>query len=130
MPGIISASAAVKGGFFGQYDVTYTPIQNRGVIMNRVAYLLARKGVLALRHTVRTLNGAAAGAASTKTYSQIEANVEQGGKRTVETVNLINRVTTAADITEINDHLLALTSKTTFGASPVANKDGNPLGTR
>jgi hypothetical protein len=76
------------------------------------------------------LDGAAAGSAALKTITRVEPNVELGGARVIETVNLVNRNTAAGDTTEIEATINAYTTKTTFGASPVANLDGNPLGTR
>lgn len=123
-----AATATVKGGFFAQYASTYTPIQNRAGGLRYAKQYLGDRSLLALRQIARTLNGAVAGSVATKALTRIEANVEMGGKRTVESVNLVNRATTAADVTELNDYLYSMTSKTTM-ASPV-NKDGNPLGTR
>lgn len=122
------ALATVKGGFFGQYGTTYAPIQNRAGAMRYARQYLGDRSTFALRQLMRTLNGAVAGTVATKALTRIENNVELGGKRVVESVNLVNRATTAADVTEINDYVLSLTTKSTM-ASP-ANKDGNPLGTR
>lgn len=94
------------------------------------ATLLASKGTAAMRHTLRTLDGAAPGATSLKQYPTIDASSELGGKRGVTNNNLINRATTSTDVTETLADVLSLYTRTTFGASPVANKDGNPLGTR
>jgi hypothetical protein len=58
------------------------------------------------------------------------AAVELGGVRATEAINLINRATVAGDVTEINADILSVTTRTTFGASPPSNKDGNPLGYR
>jgi hypothetical protein len=126
-----NAVATVKGGLYETVGLTtLTQISGVGQQRRRVAQLLGDKSLLDLRQRLIALVGAAAGGAALKTIGRVEANVELGGKRTIETETLINRNTTAGDVTLINNDLLALTSKTTFGASPPANLDGNPLGTR
>lgn len=124
-------SATVKGGLFETVGVTtLTAMQGKSPLRRRISENFGKKSLLATRQKMRTLMGAAAGATATKTLGRIEANVELGGKRTVETETLINVATDAADITEINADFLAETSQTTFGSSPPANLDGNPLGFR
>lgn len=125
------ATATVKGGFWPENVVpSLVSISGRGFGRFRIAQRLATKSMRALRATMLALDGVVAGSAATKTNSRIAADVELGGKRTIETETLINRNTVAADVTEINADLLTLTTRTTFGASPPANKDLNPLGTR
>lgn len=125
----MTATATVKGGFWPENGVSsLTSISGKGFFKRRVAMLLGRKQALALREKMETLDGAAAGSTAAKTYSRIEANSELGGARVVESVDLVNTATVSADITEINSDLLAYTTKTSFGASPVANLDGSPLG--
>lgn len=124
------ATATVKGGLFPEVGVTsLASIQGSGHGVRRITQQLSDKGLRELRERMYTLDGVVAGSAASEVVKRIEANVELGGKRVIETETLISRNTTAADITEINlDLLTSLTSKTTM-ASP-ANKDGNPLGTR
>lgn len=124
----MSYSATVNGGLFD--NTTLTPISGRNAVRRRIAQWFGKRQVLGLREIAETLNGAAAGSTASKTLGRIEANEELGGERTIETNTLVNRATTAADVAEINAYTLAFSSKTTFGASPVANLDGNPLGTR
>jgi len=132
MSGSSIATANVKGGLFGDSAGLLTLPSISGKSFNRTfaAKLLQTKSMLALRRTLFILDGAVAGSNATVTFPQVEANVELGGKRAITTQTLINRNTTAGDITETKADLLTLTTRTSFGASPVANKDGNPLGTR
>lgn len=123
-----AAVATVKGGFWPQYGVSYTTLQGRSSARRKVAQALGQRGLMAMREIAETLNGVVAGSAASKTLGRITANIEQGGKRAIETNTIISRNTTAADVTELNNYFFALSSKTTM-ASP-ANKDGNPLGTR
>jgi len=126
-----AATATVRGGFWPQNGVgSLVSASGRSHGREQVARTLGTKGLLALRETARALDGVAPGGAALKALTRIVAAEELGGKRVVETVNLINRVTTAADVTEINADLLTFSTRTTFGANPPANRDGNPLGTR
>lgn len=124
------ATATVKGGLFPEVGVTsLTSVQGSGSGLRRIQQQFTDKGLREMRRRALTLDGVVAGTTATEAPKRIEANVELGGKRVIETETLIGRATTAADITELNADLYAsLTSKTTM-ASP-ANKDGNPLGTR
>lgn len=120
--------ADVKGGFFAQYGATLTEMQ--GIAPNRrlIAQKMGTQGLVAEREILRTLDGAVAGAVATKTRARITNSTELGGLRTVENVNLVNRATTAADVTRTKRDLLSLSAITTM-ASPF-NGDRNPLGTR
>jgi hypothetical protein len=125
------ATATVKGGLYPANGVTsLSSISGESGARRNIRQFFSDRGQLAIRQVARALMGVAAGANATKTITRVEPNVELGGKRVIETQTLVNRVTTAADVTEINGALLAMASLTTFGASPPANKDGNPLGTR
>lgn len=126
-----AASATVKGGFWEQNGGSpYTQASGRGDERRRVALWLGKKGTLSLRAKLNALIGAAAGGAAVKTYARIANAVELGGKRTIETENLGTAATTAGDVAELKADLTTLTTRTSFGASPPANKDLNPLGTR
>lgn len=125
------ATATVKGGLFETAGITtLTQIDGTGYGRKLVAQLLGKKSLQALRATMRALDGAAAGGAISKNNARIQDSQELGGVRTIENEVLINRVSAASDITDINGSMLQLTTNTTFGANPIANLDGNPLGTR
>lgn len=125
-----NAVATVKGGLFEQYGNTLAQVQGTGSKRRAVAQALATKGLLDLRARMSALDGVIAGSPATKTYTRVEANVELGGVRAIETQTLINRNTTAGDVTVIEGDINTFRTKTTFGANPPANLDGNPLGTR
>lgn len=128
----MGATATVKGGLFESAGLaSLSQVQGTGSQRRRISQLFATKGLRDKRALARALDGVVAGSTATATNGRVEASVELGGKRTIESQSLVNRATVAGDVTEINaDFLNSLTSRTTFGASPVANKDGNPLGTR
>lgn len=128
----MGATATVKGGLFESAGLnTLTQIQGTGSARRRVSQLLATRGMRAIRELAVTLDGVVPGSTAAASVARVEASSELGGKRTIETEDLVNRVTTSADVTEINTDLLnSLTGRTTFGSNPVANGDENPLGTR
>lgn len=125
-----NAIATVLGGFWSQYAPTLSQIQGTGSARRRAAQALNHKGVYDLRARMTALDGVAPGAAATKNYTRIVAAEDLSGVRAIETQVLINRVTVAGDVTIIEADINTFSTKTTFGASPPANLDGNPLGTR
>lgn len=125
------AVATVSGGFWPTNGVNQLVSmsgedEGRGI----VAQQLGTRSLLGLRAIMTALMGAAPGANATKTYTRVAANVELGGARPIETVTLVNRATTAADVSEIVADFLTLTTRTSFGNAPVPNLDRNPLGFR
>jgi hypothetical protein len=124
-------TAIVLGGFWPQNSVpTLSDIGAWGSGRKEAAYRLSRRSQEVIAAKAVALNGVVAGSNVTVNHSQIQPSTELGGARTVETVALINRNTTAGDVTEINTDVLSYRSRTSFGNSPPANLDGNPLGTR
>jgi hypothetical protein len=119
----------VKGGLFAQYGATHSLSQNVSPLRRPIAMLLGRRGMMKLRELLITLNGAAAGSAALKQIKRVAASSELGGVRTIENEDIVNRVSAAGDVTEINTDLTDFTALT-HDPSPVANLDGNPLGTR
>lgn len=72
---------------------------------------------------MRTLLGAAAGSTATKTKAQVQA-VQGGnltGVQTIETINLVNRATTAADLTAFQ----ALLDRDVKPATYIEDASGN-----
>jgi len=125
------ASATVKGGFFETNGVgTLASISGEDGQRRWIRDQLAAKGLMGLRAIMDALTGAAPGVTATKNYTVVGAREELGGVRPVDTQVLVNRATTAADVTEIKSELLSYATKNTFGANPPANLDRNPLGTR
>ncbi|SRR5258706_6899543 len=126
-----SATANVKGGLFGDSVGLLQLVSQDGKSSerNRLPKELGRLGMLQLRVKMKALMGVAPGASASINRTVVENNVELGGKRNITTVSLINRVTTAADVTEINrDILTGWTALSTFGKTPPINKDLSPLG--
>lgn len=124
-------AAQVKGGLHANYGPTIGSVEAWNVINDhkKTAQTLAHKGDFEARALLNTLIGAAAGANAILTYSEIEANVELGGVRKVVNTPVINRATTAADVSDLKNEIGAL-SANTYTPNPVFNGDRNPLGTR
>lgn len=124
-------TAQVKGGLHANYAPTLPSIGAWSAINDHryTAQTLAHKGDLEARTIMNTLMGAAVGATATLNYAEIEANVEMGGRRVIVSTPIINRITTAADLSDFKGEIGAL-SANTFVPNPVFNGDRNPLGTR
>lgn len=124
--------ATVLGGFFPANGVsTLSSAETTSSPRRRVAQYMSDKGMRSLRAVAKALDGVAPGGAALATNARVDGSTaELGGKRVIETETLVNRVTVAGDVTAINNNLYSLTTRTSFGATPVANGDGNPLGTR
>lgn len=120
------ATATVRGGFW-EANAAQPLISISGESGNRrkAAQSVSKKSMYGLREIARVLDGAVAGSAASKTLTRVQANVELGGKRTIETETLISRNTTAQDVTDTKADLLSLSARTTKTAQANGNK--NPL---
>jgi hypothetical protein len=115
----------VKSGFWN--DV-YAFIDGRAPIERGIARRLNRRGMRDVRELMLELMGVAPGAAALEQYKRVTAPAAFsltafGGVRTIETTDLVNRVTAAADDTTISGRVLAYSSQP---ATYPANRDGNP----
>lgn len=119
-------TATVKGGLFEQYGTTLAQY-GKGSGRRIVSQFLSHNR--ALRELMLTLDGIVPGSTALATNKRIAASEELGGVRAMETEVLVNRATVNGDVVTINADLLSLSSKT-YDGTPVANLDGNPLGTR
>lgn len=127
----VGATATVLGGFWPTNGVnSLVSMSGESGGRSTVAQTLGHRDQLANRAVIAALLGVAPGATATKSRARVAAAVELGGVRAIENQSLINRVTTAADVTELMADFFTYSTGTTFGNSPVANLDRNPLGTR
>jgi len=125
------AVATVLGGFWPTNGVnSLASISGEQAQRRSVAQELGVRGQLGNRAIVAALLGAAPGVTATKNITRVAPSQELGGPRAIETIALVNRATTAADVTEFNTDYLTLTTRTTLGPNPPVNLDRNPLGTR
>ena len=125
------AVAQVRGGLHANYGPTLTQMAAWNSIYDHrfTAQSLAHKGDFEARALLNQLIGAAAGGTAIALYGEIQPSTELGGARPVANATIINRATTAADVSDLKNELGAL-SANTFVGSPVYNGDRNPLGTR
>jgi hypothetical protein len=92
----------------------------------RIAKMLRNGGMtLVLRRLLQTLTGAAPGATATQTKKQVKWDQgSPGGVIPIETVTLINRATTAADVTALNSLFFRLPFPATYPADLSGNGGG------
>ena len=123
-------TADVKGGLHANYSPTIASMGPNVIDhqTRRAQQSLNTKGEYVFRKLLEMLIGATPGATAQYVYPEIQANVEMGGPRVIVNTNLVNRATTAADVTDLKNALVYMTTLTTM-ASPY-NGDRNPLGTR
>jgi len=109
----------VRSEFWGSgFALIYDKNPNR----THAERVFRRGGLRVINELLDTLIGAAAGGSASKTHSRIEApsDGDVGGKRTIESVTDISRVTTAADVTDLKTLLTRATAPTY-----VADASGN-----
>lgn len=102
------------------YSGLFTTVHNQAALSTigirsnaekAISMELRSKGDRSLRRLVRTLNGVVAGTTATETFKRIKSKAgiplqsELGGLVEIETFNLVNRATTAADITNFTNVL-------------------------
>lgn len=116
----------VSSGFWNN---SYAFVDGRHPIQRGIARRLNKRGIRDVRELMRALMGVAPGGAALATYKRVTSDVlagpvSNGGVRAVETINLVNRVTVAGDVTEITARVLSFSPNPTLPA----NVDGNPRG--
>lgn len=125
------ATAIVKGGFWESNGVgSLASMSGENGLRGEIEHLFNTQGLHAIRQVLITLMGPGLGQTAQKTRTRVAPTVELGGLRAIETINLINRPTVAADQAEIVSDFLRQSLNSTFGSSPPPNLDRNPLGTR
>lgn len=103
-------------------------------LVNTIENKIRRTQMRAFQKVLRALVGAAAGGAALATRSRVVAKqalndpADIGGVVSIETVNLVNRVTTAADVTYIDSVLDKLTAPSPYAADTSGNGGGGKLG--
>lgn len=124
-------TASVKGGLHANYSASLGSIQPYNASDNHriAAQALDGRRNMEFRAIVDSLVASGVGGTAAATYGEIEPNVEMGGRRTILSTSIINRATTASDISDVRETLTSLSSDTHV-PSPPANLDRNPLGTR
>ena len=128
-------AAVVKGGLHANYSGFLNSIDATGGTSiidsstRRVAQALDNKGGYVLRELIDTLLGVAPGQVAQAMYPEIAPAEDMGGVRAINNTSLINRATTALDVTQIKQAITVLDSLT-HTVNQATNYDRNPLGTR
>lgn len=109
-------TAAVKGGSADIWGSTLTLIRGVSAEAKYIARALNTRTMRKDRQLINILLGAVAGTTATATLKRLQAvgGTEQGGKRTIETENLVNRATTAQDDTDLTTRYLTYASRPTY----------------
>lgn len=121
------------------YGVNYSALasngntfEQNGRLKNEITKLLSKdRGTRKLMSLIRALNGVAPGATATASFRTISSDVQRGfplvngGKRTVDTKNDVNRVTTSADVTSINAMLDRVFAPSPYPTDRSRNGGGN-----
>lgn len=104
--------AAWSGLYNHIHGVNYSPLGSRTNLQRKFSRLLEKRGSRVTAKLLQTLDGVAPGSAASYTYPRISnpdsSEIDKypySGKRTLETVTLINRNTTSADVTALNQLL-------------------------
>lgn len=88
------------------YGANHSLINARQNLQMRIAKLFAREGMRSEASIIKALTGSAVGGAALEQRRRVVVTpaqaMDQGGRRATEVVNVINRVTTAADLTAID----------------------------
>lgn len=112
----------VSSGFWNN---SYSFIDGRSPIERGIARKMNKRGMRDVRALMDALLGAAAGGAASASYKRITHPTDSdnlGGLRTVETIDLVNRVTTVGDDTTITSRVLSFSSQPSYPT----NADRNP----
>lgn len=95
---------AWSGLWDGVHGQAYAPINQRMTLPRRVGMSYARDGMAVLAAVNGALNGVAPGATAAVNARRVQAvqavdGTNLGGVRLISTIALVNRATTAADVT-------------------------------
>lgn len=126
-----------SGLWNGYYNEDHSLLTNRtGNAETRVNRAVGNRNYEtgAFAETTVEVTGSAAGAnTATSSHKRVEAeqvfgNDSQGGLRTIETKEAVNRSTTAADVTRIDDAINQSSQPTTYPVDKAGNGGGGKLG--
>lgn len=99
----------VKADFWGN---NFAFIQDQSNFRKIIARMFNLKENRRDRALLNSLVGAAAGSNATATLKRVQhSRTELGGKRVIETETLVNRNTTAQDVTDLKAKILAYRSQ-------------------
>jgi len=100
-------------------------------LRRKMTRVMKRKSMAVINELMRELNGAAAGDAALAQHVRVQARqglgLDAGGVQPIETVDLLNRVTAAADVTAI-ETMLTEQRDPTYPVDASGNGGGGKLG--
>lgn len=102
-------SVSGYSSFWGNPANSYQLLVNKAGVMAGASRVLARQGMRELRALMLALNGASAGGTASRTVSRV-LHSTNGGAKSIETVTVINRATTANDKSFVDDVLNRFTN--------------------
>ena len=111
----MAITATVKGGGADVYGAVLTLQRGVSSLAKVNSRLFDQRELRKDRRLMVTLLGAAAGSTATETIKRVQhvTGGEYGGKRTIETINLVNRATTSGDTTDLTNRYLTYRSRPT-----------------
>jgi hypothetical protein len=127
------AMPAWSGLFDGVHNTPHSLINQQPNIERDISRQLRKPGNRALKGLIRALTGAATGGTATEQYRRVTAvradsNFNMGGVRPIEVVSDVNRVTTSADKTRIDNITDARFSPQTYPVDRSGNGGGSKVG--
>ncbi len=120
-----------SGLWNGEHGEDHSLLINKSSLRKRVSLLFRQRGNAVLKELMLTLNGASAGSTALAQRTCVEAiamlGTDSGGVQSIETVDLVNRVTTAADKADI-DSVLVESREPTYPTDASGNGGGAKVG--
>jgi len=126
--------ATWAGGWDYQFNQPYALINQKNNLAQWMSRLAAHRGKRAFDAVLIALAGASPGANASYSYPLIDAvqavnNYELGGKRTISQKSLINRATTAADVSYVGTIFNPSFAPATYPVDKSGNGGGGKTGT-
>lgn len=109
---------ASSSGFWGRNNGnTYSMLVNRNPVIKRIKRVASVQGMADIVGLINAAVGASAGGAALKTHKQIKnvsGGLNQGGARTYENVDDVNRNTTSGDVATLKAMFTNNVAPTTY----------------
>jgi hypothetical protein len=118
-------------GLWSQTGESYAQLGVSPALRKRAALLFRRRGMRVDKELLLELNGVAAGQTALSQRTRIVAtpasqsqgtSVVNGGARSIETIDEVNRTTAAADVTSLNANIF---NEKRFPATYIEDASGN-----
>lgn len=117
------------------HGVSYSLLGAKSNLQRRISRAFEKRGAKVLGELAITLDGVVAGSTAAVSYNRISNpdadptnEFPYSGKRTIESVSLVNRATTAGDVTTLNAMFDDKFTPTSYPASKDGRKPGGMVG--